>query len=217
METMAVDGLVMIHRASTSPSTGRTRDDPQDLANGRISWSLIKLTGSPSFTGTNVRGEGRDLIVDFAAFGHETGDLLDGVDHRGVVTITELSTDGRVTQVGELTKDVHRNLACSYEGPSPAGTNEIFAAEAVDLRGLVEDQVRGDDQRCVAGNQISENGGGQVDGANLLVETAVGGDPGQGTLEFTNVLGDVLGDEEQDIVRDLDAASSLFRLLAEDG
>ena len=51
-----------------------------------------------------------DLVVDLLALTHESLDLLDGVDHGGVVAAPEQPSDGRVAEVGEFTEGVHGRL-----------------------------------------------------------------------------------------------------------
>lgn len=58
-----------------------------------------------------------DTIVGLAAFGHESGDLVDGVNHGGVVATTEETSDCRIRQIGKFAEYIHRFLSGHNERP----------------------------------------------------------------------------------------------------
>src|SRR5262245_54967852 len=61
-----------------------------------------------------------DLVVDLPPFLHQRADLLHRVDHGGVVAAAVLTGDGGIAEVGELTADVHPDLASGDQRASPA-------------------------------------------------------------------------------------------------
>src|SRR5262245_41783685 len=86
----------------------------------------------------------RDLVVDLPALLHQGADLLDRVDHGGVVAVAELAGDGRVAEVGELAEDVHAHLPGGHERPAAALTGDLVDAEGELLGGPLQDERRGD-------------------------------------------------------------------------
>lgn len=77
---------------------------------------LRELASSSS--GSDDSGQLGYLVVDGAPLSHELGDLVHSVDHGRVISPSELTRNGRVAEVGELTEDVHTDLACGNERAS---------------------------------------------------------------------------------------------------
>src|ERR1700722_476101 len=84
-----------------------------------------------SGAGPDLLGELGDLLVDLAPLLHLPGDLVDCVDHRGVVAIAEHPGDGRIAVVGQVPDQVHGDLAGSDQGTGPAGPADGLHGEAV--------------------------------------------------------------------------------------
>lgn len=74
---------------------------------------------SPRGPLTDARGELSDLLVGTFPFLHAMTNLVGGVDHGGVVAAPETFSDLGEGEVGELSADVHRDLACVHKGPRP--------------------------------------------------------------------------------------------------
>src|SRR4051794_37234985 len=93
----------------------------------RSTWSC---TSPDLAAGPNDLDELGHLVVDLAALLHEGADLLDGVDHRGVVPPAVLPGDGRVAEVGQLPAHVHADLAGGDERAPAALALELLHREA---------------------------------------------------------------------------------------
>jgi hypothetical protein len=70
---------------------------------------------------------------------HGLGDLVDGVEHGGVVATADASTDLREVVGGELASEVHRDVTCPRHRTLPAAGEERFACDAELLGGGVDD------------------------------------------------------------------------------
>lgn len=156
-----------------------------------------------------------DLLVDGPLFFHHFGDAFDGVDDGAVVPSTELAGDGRVGKVRELTEDVHGNLSSRDKGTAATGTRQFLDAEAEALGCRCQDELGRDPTGLTGRDQVREDMLGQFTGDGLPIETAVGGDADEGPFELSDVVGDVRGDELEDVHRDVD--SFPFGLLLQDG
>ena len=97
------------------------------------------LTGLSTGAEPNAAHELVDLVEHLMTLGHETFDLLDGMDHGGVVSPAELFGDPRVGEVRQLTEDVHPDLTGDDEWPPPTLAAEVLDGEAEHGRGFVED------------------------------------------------------------------------------
>src|SRR5262245_39800229 len=71
-----------------------------------------------------------DLVVDLLALCHESLDLLDRMDHGGVVPAAEEAGDRGVAEIGLLAEDVHRHLAGGDELALAALATEGLDREA---------------------------------------------------------------------------------------
>src|SRR2546429_9484279 len=83
-------------------------------------------------------------VVDAPPFLHLRRDLLDGMDHRGVVTSAELPGDRRIAEIGQLPEHVHADLAGGDEGAAAALAGQLVDTESEHLGRGVEDAARCD-------------------------------------------------------------------------
>jgi len=166
-------------------------------------------------TGCCGHGVGHDVFKRLLALPHEALDLVDGVDHRGVVAPTEESGDGGVTEVGELAEHVHRHLAGGDEGPLTALAPERLDAESDEAGELGEQFLVGAGLHERGGQHRPEQLFGHRNADRDPVERGVGGDPDEGPFQLTDVGGDVAGDELEDIGRH--RALIALGLVAQDG
>src|SRR5687768_14147847 len=97
-----------------------------------------------------------DLVEDRLALGHLLLDLVDGVHDGRVVAAPELLGDPGIAVVGQLTEDVHPDLAGGDERPAAALAAEVFDGPAEHQRGLVEDQLGCDDPGLAGREEIGE-------------------------------------------------------------
>src|SRR5437870_2599077 len=95
-----------------------------------------------------------DLLEYDAFFRHLGADLLAGVHDRRVVAPTELLGDLRIAVVGELTEDVHADLAGGDERASAALAAQVVDRPAEHLRGCLEDELGRDDARAARREEI---------------------------------------------------------------
>src|SRR5438477_8093554 len=168
-----------------------------------------------SVPGLDHAGELRDLVVDLAALLHQGRDLLDRVNHGCVITPPEFAGDRRITEVRELAKDIHADLAGGDEGSPAAGATELVDAEPEHLRCRLEDSLWRHDYGGVVGHQVGKNALGQLDRQGLDVEARVGANPDESALELADVVLHVAGDEFEDLVGD--RRPFALCLLAQDG
>ena len=70
-----------------------------------------------------------DLFVDRLALTHLAGNLLDSVNHGGVIAPAEEPGDARITQIGHLTEHVHGDLAGGHQW-----SLTTFALERLDFK-----------------------------------------------------------------------------------
>ena len=95
---------------------------PQGRGTASTSFARVEAQGHGAGTSgsgrarTDLLDQLRDLLVDLPALLHLAGDLLDGVDHRGVVALAEDAADGGIAVVRELAGEVHGHLAGGDEG-----------------------------------------------------------------------------------------------------
>src|SRR5882724_937279 len=91
--------------------------------------------------GVHQAGDGAvQLFVGAAHF----FDLMDGVQHGGVVFTTELAADFGERSGGELLDDVHGHLPRESDGASVAADFEILLAQIEVLADALLDEVDGD-------------------------------------------------------------------------
>ena len=81
-------------------------------------------------TQLHVFHEHGDSIVGLAALGHETSDLVDGMDHGGVVAPTKESGNCWIRQIGEFAENVHGFLASHHEWTLATLSPERIDSEA---------------------------------------------------------------------------------------
>ena len=86
------------------------------------------------------------------------GDLLNGVNNSRVIPVAEFSADRGVAEIGELAKQVHRDLTRDNKRTPPAGPNELFDTEAEMFGADVDDLARGDLPRLFRAYEIGQNG-----------------------------------------------------------
>src|SRR5271154_5368138 len=98
----------------------------------------------PSITFSHPDDQIGDLFVNLAAFLHQAGDLLHRVDHRRVITTTELTGDRGIGEIGQLPEHVHRHLPGNDQGSSPGGTTEFIDRKTEGFGGRVQDLLGGD-------------------------------------------------------------------------
>src|SRR4051794_15907195 len=96
--------------------TGVCRERPARRETHHSSTGALRKppTSSTTFYAMDELGH---LVVNLATFLHETADLLDRVDHGGVVATTEFSRDGGIAEVGEFAAYIHPNLTRGDERP----------------------------------------------------------------------------------------------------
>ena len=132
-----------------------------------------------------------DLVVNLSALFHETADFLDGVDHGGVISTAEISSDGRVTEVGHFSHYVHTDLASGDQGSPAALSTDFLDGEIEHFRGLLEDQCRRDGPGLSVGEDVAEDTFGQFHREGVAGEAGKCADSDESALEFTDVVGDV--------------------------
>lgn len=84
-----------------------------------------------------------DLLEYLLAFAHETLDLFNGMNDRGVIAPTEKSCYRRVAEIGEVPKHVHSYLPGSDEGTLATFSAKGFDGEAQNRRHIGEQLVVG--------------------------------------------------------------------------
>src|SRR5438445_232540 len=94
-------------------------------------------------------GEALGGVVSADVGGDPLGGAADGVEDGGVVTISELPTDGGERSVGQLPREVHGELARPGDARGTAGRDEIVEGEAERVGG--EDQLGPDRVQGVEG------------------------------------------------------------------
>src|SRR5262245_37386640 len=128
----------------------------------------------PSVTLSDGLHQPRDLVVDLAILGHQRADLLDRVDHRGVVAAAELPGDVGVRQVGQLPHDVHGDLPRRDQWALAVLAGDLVDGEPELLRGLLEDQLRRDRTRLVLAQEVGQHLRRPVDGEGFMREAGEG-------------------------------------------
>lgn len=145
-------------------------------------------------------GELGHLVVDLTSFGHEVADFIDRVDDCCVVSAAELTSDGRVRQVGGLSKHIHGDLAGGDQRATPARPDDLLDGKAEHVRGFVEDHRGSDLPWLLRAQEITKDALTQIDGQRLAGEVRERGDSDERTFEFTDVVRDAFGDEHQHVV-----------------
>ena len=86
----------------------------------------------------------RDLVIDGPALGHQRPDLAIRMHHGRVVAATKLLADLGKGKVGQLTSQIHSNLASRHENPRTRRAAQIFHGEAEVRSSSSHDRGSGD-------------------------------------------------------------------------
>jgi hypothetical protein len=149
---------------------------------------VVSRDTSASLAVPDAESELGDLFVDLTPLLHQAGDLLDRVDHGGVISTTELASDRRVGEVRQLSEDVHADLSGDHERPPTRWSAQLIDWKAKDLRRGVQDLLCSDSTRLARRDEVSEHRLCQLFGERLPCEIGIGTYPDQRAFELADVV-----------------------------
>lgn len=156
--------------------------------------SVLSLAASAGKLGAQVldRASGGGILL------HHVIDGLAGVDHGAVIATAESIADFLKRVFGELTGQVHRDLAGNGDIGGAAFARHVAMADLIMVCDTLLDHLDGEEILSLFHEDILQEhlGCGQIDG--LMGEGGIAGDFDQGAFEPANILGDVLSDELED-------------------
>src|SRR4051812_3281476 len=97
------------------------------------------------------------LVIDLALLSHQLLDLLDGVDHGGVIALAERLGDLGEAEVGHLAAHVHCDLAGVDQRPGAAARQQLVDRHAEHGRGRVQDPLCSDHAGLAIAQQVAED------------------------------------------------------------
>src|SRR5262245_59254011 len=157
------------------------------------------LTGSLRFASGNQAVE---LVAEARFDTHASCDLLARVDDGGVISPSEETADFRQRELGELAEQVHRDLSRKRHRTSPPATAEGLGTYSESF-GDHGDDPFGTDVVGLRIDVVAEHLFDEIGGDLLMEQGAECEDPDQASLEVTNVVANAVGEQEQEIGRNL--------------
>ena len=159
-----------------------------------------------------------DDILDhffFAGIGADgLGDLLQGIDHGGVIPPAEFGADIRLAHAGNLPDDIHGGLAGIADLVIAALTADILGGDTVGAGDLIDNAVHRDRQRRLFGKNILDDVFGKHRGNGGAGKLIVGAETLDDALQLTDIVFELARDVGSDILRHREAET--FRLAADD-